>query len=502
MKDTPWKKYLVFALFCGVVYVPLFHHLTWEPIHNWDEALYAMRAGYMAEEGAYLPDYTRWVKGGPAHRNTKPPFTTWIQALSMKISGVSELGLRLPVACSALATVFLFLWFFRKKFGDIRIGYCAGFVLVTSLGYVREHAARTGDQDAPLALYMLAGAFAFYQYIEAKDAHKRWRWLAMLTFLLIISALTKYVFGLLFLPAFFIYAIYKKELWNMLKRGSTWLAVLIFGVAVGGWLAVMEYRLPGFVHRVLFYEMVDRYTTVIELHEAPFWYYFANLWNGYFMPWLYLLPIAMAMFFYKTFRAYRDILLLMFLCAIGLLLIVSFSQTKTTHYEIVAYPPLAFLAGTGLYQLASVFFRFFKTAAKAYKIVLVAAGFCIVVVLVIQPYQRVFEKIYKPRLTQNELKYGYLFRKIEANRTGLKSFTVLHPGFEGQAAFYAGMYNRGKGYRIRLAEGAEGAAPGDTVMVCDKNISKALFEKFHLQGLESYDECFVARIDSKLQTED
>ncbi|MFQ5447812.1 MAG: ArnT family glycosyltransferase, partial [Saprospiraceae bacterium] len=190
MKDTPWKKYVTFALFCAVVYVPLFHHLTWEPIHNWDESLFAMRAGYMAEEGAYLPDYSHWVEGGPKHPNSKPPFTTWVQALSMKIFGVPELGLRLPVAFSALATVFLFLWFFRKKIGDIRIGYCAGFVLVTSLGYVRAHAARTGDQDVPLALYMLAGAFAFYQYIGEKDERKRWRWLALLTFLLIISALT------------------------------------------------------------------------------------------------------------------------------------------------------------------------------------------------------------------------------------------------------------------------------------------------------------------------
>jgi 4-amino-4-deoxy-L-arabinose transferase-like glycosyltransferase len=502
MKDKPWKKYLIFTLFCGAVYVPLFHHLTWEPIHNWDESLFAMRAGYMAEEGAYLPDYSHWVEGGPMHRNSKPPFTTWIQALSMKIFGVSELGLRLPVALSALATVFLFLWFFREKFGDVRIGYCAGFVLVTSLGYVRAHAARTGDQDVPLALYMLAGAFAFYQYIGEKDERKRWRWLALLTFLLIISALTKYVFGLLFLPAFFIYAIYKKELLNILKRRSTWLAALIFGVAVGGWLAVMEQRLPGFAERMFFYEMVHRYTTVIELHKAPFWYYFNNLWSGYFMPWLYLLPIPLAMVFYKTFRAYRDILLLMFLCALVLLLTVSFSQTKTTHYEIVAYPPLAFLAGIGLYQLVSVFFKLLKTIAGEYKIFLVTAGFWLAIVLVVKPYQKVFEKIYTPKLTQNEMKYGYLFRKIKAWRPGLKSFTLLHPGFAGQAAFYAGLYDRKMGYHIKMIKGAEGVVPGDTVMVCDKTIGKALFEKFHLQGLESYEECFVARVDSRLRTED
>ncbi len=500
MKDTPWKKYLFFVLFCAVVYVPLFHHLTWEPVHNWDESLFAMRAGYMAEEGAYLPDYGHWVEGGPMHRNTKPPFTTWIQALSMKIFGVSELGLRLPVALSALATVFLFLWFFRKKIGDIRIGYCAGFVLVTSLGYLRAHAARTGDQDVPLAMYMLAGAFAFYQYIEEKDGKKRNKWLVILTFLLIISALTKYVFGLLFLPAFFIYAIYKKELWNILKRGSTWLAVLLFAAAVGGWLVVMEQRIPGFTSRMFYYEMVDRYTTVIEMHNRPFLYYFNNLWNGYFMPWMFLLPIPLAMIFFKAFRAYRDIILLLFLCAIGLLLTVSFSKTKTTHYEIVVYPLLAFLSGIGLFQVLKVLGKMGRE--KAHQPVAIAAAILMGWFFFAAPSWRAFNKIYKPKLTQNKLKYGYLFRRIASQRPGLKSFSVVHPSFDGQPAFYAGLFNRKKGYRIRMVHGAEAVSIGDTIMVCDKTISRALFKKFRLQGLESYEECFVARVESRLANGD
>ena len=87
MMDKTWHKYLIFGLFCVAIYFPVFLHLDWQPVNNWDESLFAMRAAYMSEEGHYLRDYSLWVDGGMQHRSTKPPFTTWLQVLSFKKIG-------------------------------------------------------------------------------------------------------------------------------------------------------------------------------------------------------------------------------------------------------------------------------------------------------------------------------------------------------------------------------------------------------------------------------
>ena len=40
MKNEPWRKYLIFTLFCVMIYFPLFMHLDWQPMNNWDESLF------------------------------------------------------------------------------------------------------------------------------------------------------------------------------------------------------------------------------------------------------------------------------------------------------------------------------------------------------------------------------------------------------------------------------------------------------------------------------
>ena len=112
-------KGLIFTLFCLYIYFPLFLHLGVGPARLWDESLFAMRAGLMAEEGKYLLNYSYWVEGGSGHKNTKPPLMTWVQAGFIKVFGHSELVLRLPIALLATGAIFLMVWFFKKEWGSI-----------------------------------------------------------------------------------------------------------------------------------------------------------------------------------------------------------------------------------------------------------------------------------------------------------------------------------------------------------------------------------------------
>lgn len=491
MIDKPWHKYLIFGLFCVAIYFPVFLHLDDQPINNWDESLFAMRAAYMSEEGHYIHDYSYWVEGGMPHRSTKPPFTTWLQVLSFKVFGINELALRLPIALCTLGLVMLFPWFSRKKLGGVNLGYCAGFVLVTSLGFVREHGSRTGDQDAALAFYMMAGAMAFYNYLDATDQRKRHGWLAVFTISTIAAVMTKYVFGLLFFPAFLIYAIYKKQLWNILKRGSTWLAVLAVVVALGGWLVYIEHQLPGFVNQALHHEMTDRYAIGYGDHVHPFEYYFLRFWEDkYFMPWLFLLPGPLCLLFSKERSSLRDFSLLMLLCALGELLVISFSKTKTDHYDVVAYAPMAMLAGVGLYQLSLTPKEFWKN--RAHRPAVVVSSIFLTWFLVITPYNVIIDKVYKPKIPERTMVYGYFLRKIQKTAPDYKRFTLVSLLYNGQVNYYAGLLNRKKNYQIKLSEHPQFLGVGDTVLACESMMLDTLKAHFFLQIIEQDGPCILA----------
>lgn len=498
--DKTWHKYLIFGLFCVAFYFPVFLHLDWQPMNNWDESLFAMRAAYMSEEGHYMRDYSYWVDGGMLHRSTKPPFTTWVQALSMKFLGLNELALRLPIALCVLALLFLMPWFSKKKLGSTYIGYCAGFVLITSFGFVREHGSRTGDQDAALAFYMTAGAMAFYSYLESNVAWQKLKYLALFTASTIAAVMTKYAFGLLFFPAFFIYAIYKKQLGKLLKTRAVWLAMLSVVLILSAWLFYIENQLPGFIRQALSHEMLDRYSTTFAGHEHPFFYYFQRMWtNEHFLPWLWLLPIPIFLIFSKQRSPLRDFNFLMFCCALLEFLIVSSSHTKADHYTVVAYPPLALMAGSGLYLLG-------KTAAQAWqdrtnRPVVFGLALFLVWTLGFLPYQKVIEKVYKPKANDKTMAYGYFFKKLGENFS-CKHFTVLSPVYSAQVNYYAGLFNRKKGCAIKLSEWPKKVMIGDTVLTCESMFTDTLSQYYDMLPLRMEGRCTLAVATAKMDMND
>lgn len=494
-----WQKILRNGFMVLLLAGPLFIHLGRAPVTAWDEALFAMRAAYIVEEGRYLPDYDHWIPKGALHPNSKPPFTTWIQAAFFKIFGIDEWVLRLPTALAALGTVLFFLWFFHRKMGVPQVGWASAFVLVTSLGYVREHAARSGDQDVPLALYMLTGVLAFYLLLRSDDKKEQNKWWAVLTLSSIAAILTKYLFGALFVPGMVLYAAYKKKLPWLLRQRALWVALAAVLLVCGGWVAIMEVQRPGFAERVIFYEMLNRYATTIEDHHAPWYFFLTQFWSGHFQPWLWLLPVPVAMLFLPGDRRWKDLVALLLTCALIHLLVISTAKTKLPHYDVVMYPLLAVLAGVGLWHAVTLLREAWRRPAM--RATVLGLGLSGGVIFGVAPYSTLMKKVWNPTLTEDEHKYGYLFRELEAHHGGLKSFKLVAPVFEAQAVYYAGLFNRKKGYHIELEDFPKRVQVGDTIMVCNRQFIDYLFNTYHLQGLVTYDQCFVARVEGRLDHE-
>ena len=86
----------------AVAYMPLFWLVGSHPVQQWDEARTGLNGlnilrnheWLVMRDGLQLPDL--W--------NCKPPLWPWLLAISFKLLGPTELGLRLPAALAALAT--------------------------------------------------------------------------------------------------------------------------------------------------------------------------------------------------------------------------------------------------------------------------------------------------------------------------------------------------------------------------------------------------------------
>jgi len=87
-----------------LIYIPTFHFMGQVPIRHWDESLFGLRALHMYSTGDYMSNFDLY-EGLMDHRNTKLPFTTWIQVLFMKIVGINVIALRLPIALIFVATI-------------------------------------------------------------------------------------------------------------------------------------------------------------------------------------------------------------------------------------------------------------------------------------------------------------------------------------------------------------------------------------------------------------
>lgn len=117
---------LIYVLLAGLTIRAVTASDLW--IHMWDEMFHAVVAKHLAQD-ITLPvlykahvlsfDPTEWRQAQIWLH--KPPLTTWILALSLKIFGVNELGLRLPGVLLSTGSVYL-TYLLGKELYSARVG--------------------------------------------------------------------------------------------------------------------------------------------------------------------------------------------------------------------------------------------------------------------------------------------------------------------------------------------------------------------------------------------
>lgn len=481
-------KILVWCLFIAAIYFPIFLHLDMPPIKVWDESLFAMRAYHFAETGTYLDNFSAFP-GLVKYLNLKPPLGTIIQASFFKLLGVSELSLRLPTAFFALGICYLLLTLSKQLTQSVWTGVIAIFILLTTPGFVGVHVLRTGDQDVMVCFWMLLQLFYFFRYTK----HKRKNDLYGLVLASLLGFLTKSIFAFFWFPAFASFLILRKQLLPFMRRPQLWyaLSTLLVGVLTYYW--IMDSLFEGFFSNILD-TVLGRYTITIDQHQHPFSYYFKRFYQVQFVPWLWLLPIALFFhfgFYKKQLKAFHGLL---WLCMSIHLLVISLSKTKLEWYDAAVFPLAAMIIALAFRQIWLIVFPYLPLRQNPIlptfvKILATALIFAI-------PYHTTIKSIYYKKWEYDTDIFAYQMKKLAIERPELKDYIIYCGSYDGQVGFYTRFWNEKKAFDIKVAEywKEDIMQQGTYVLSCYREKIEKVKEEYKTETISTYEKCQVLHL--------
>ena len=412
--------------------VPVFGHLGTLPLRDWDEARLAINAYEMLNNEDYLVTY---VNGKPDLWNTKPPLMIWLQVFSMKLIGINETAVRLPSAIAAFLTLLLLMFFSLKYLKDYWFGFISVLLLVTFQGFIGIHSARTGDYDALLAFFTTAYSLAFFLYLEKNKP----KYIYLVFLFLTLSVFTKSIAGLLFLPALFVYSLYKWKILLVLKDKHFYFGLFASVILVSAYFFFRESANPGYLNAVWQNELGGRYLNTLEAHHESYWFYFDRLIENKLSGFHLLIPVGLLIGLLNTESLKSRLALFVSLISLIYFIVISQSETKLEWYVVPLYPLLAIIISFGL----TFIFKWvgeLKVKGLVYNVLPIAFLFLVFA----SPYQDILEKTYKPtEPPENIVKYeiGYYLQEAVKGTYDIGDSFLLYKGYNLQLKFYLNILN-------------------------------------------------------------
>ena len=272
-------------------------HLGSTSLVDETEPLFAEAARQMTVTNNWITPYFNGET-----RFDKPPLIYWLMAVGYKLIGVNEWAVRLPSAISAIALV-VFGFYTLKYFGITNFKqhniakqkqlWLSAFI-GSGLMALNPHTiiwGRTGVSDLLLSGCMGCALFCFF-WGYATLAKK---WYLAFYVLLGLAVLTKGPVGIV-LPGLIIgcFLIYVGQFWQVVREIKLLWGLTIFTIITVPWyILVWLENGRDFFDSFFGYHNFERFTDVVNGHEAPWYFYFLIL-LVLFAPWSVYLPIAIA----------------------------------------------------------------------------------------------------------------------------------------------------------------------------------------------------------------
>ena len=325
------------------------------PLTDHTEARYAEIARLMVQLGDWVsphvtPTEVFWAK---------PPLSTWGQALTMTLFGVSEWAARLPAVGWAALTLWALAWMLKPSLNPSQILVALVLLALSPLFFISAGAAMT---DATLAACVMAVQAAWWRVVQS-EGRARLRAGRFLGLAMALALLTKGpAAALLALLPVFMHAAWRHHGAPMKAvLRDPWVWLLCLGVSLP-WYIVAELKTPGFISYFVLGEHVmrflqpgwtgDRYGFAHAQPLAIIWPYTALAGLPSVLVLLSLLALRVrggAGAVTARYRAVGTDLAIYALCiALAPLLIFTFARNLIWTYAMTALPGLAILAACAL----------------------------------------------------------------------------------------------------------------------------------------------------------
>jgi 4-amino-4-deoxy-L-arabinose transferase-like glycosyltransferase len=277
------------------------------------EPLFAEAARQMTVTGDWITPYF------DGHtRFDKPPLIYWLMAIGYQTIGVNEWAVRIPSALSALGLMGIGFYTLRR-FGyltpaiaeqiqpdlsnrafhwrdrQLWLSAWIGTALI-ALNFQTIIWGRTGVSDMLLSGCMGSALLSFFiGYAQPDRPHVQRRWYLAFYVLMALAVLTKGPVGLV-LPGLIIggFLLYLGKLRAVLQEMRLVQGGLLFLVLTLPWyILVIQANGEAYIKDFFGYHNLERFTSVVNHHAAPLFFYVVVVLLG-FAPWSVYLPAAIA----------------------------------------------------------------------------------------------------------------------------------------------------------------------------------------------------------------
>jgi 4-amino-4-deoxy-L-arabinose transferase-like glycosyltransferase len=282
--------------------VAFFWHLGSLGLIDETEPLFAEASRQMLVTGDWI---TPFFNGET--RFDKPALIYWCQAIAYSIFGVNEWAVRLPSALAALGLISLALytiqWYLAKedyleqKVRPTRRWLTAALgAAIMALNPEMIVWGRAGVSDMLLVGCMDSALLCFFLgYAQPSKSQVKARWYLAFYILIAGAILTKGPVGIV-LPALIIgiFLVYMGNAKEVLREMRPFTGLLIILCLSLPWYVLVIWRNgENYINSFFGYHNVERFTSVVNRHSAPWYFYFIIVLLG-FAPYSVYLPLAMA----------------------------------------------------------------------------------------------------------------------------------------------------------------------------------------------------------------
>jgi 4-amino-4-deoxy-L-arabinose transferase len=266
----------------------------------------------------------------------KQPLFLWQIAISFKVFGVNEFALRFPsVLLSSLMVPISY------RTGKLLVNQNTGYytaILVASSCYLFELVSAyqgVDHNDVAFFFYVSASIWAWVEFIHSGKKG----WLILIGLFSGFAILNKWLVGLVVYAGWALFIIFDKKNRSEVK---SWLflafSLLITILVVLPWQLWILKQFP-IDAALAFKSNSDHFFRVVEGHDGPWWYYFAEMPYMYGLFFALLIPLGLAFLFLKI-KMGLNMKIAILALPILIYLFFSIAQTKITSFPFVIALPV------------------------------------------------------------------------------------------------------------------------------------------------------------------